>query len=98
MATKALTTEQEQSIYDNMIATSALSVNKAQTESYISLSDKAIEINPLRVDAFNFLSKYDGKTFAGRQVTVKKHTNVITGEVTDAVSLTETPEWVKLIK
>ena len=93
-----LTLDQEQAIYDSLVVTNVLAFNKQGTESYVTLSTKSLEIDPNRKTAFEFLSKYDGKVFAGRRVTKKKHTIQSTGEICDAISLAELPEWIKLIQ
>lgn len=92
-----LTLEQEEAVYNSLVETNVLAFNKSGTESYVTLGAKSLEIDPNRKTAFEFLSKYDGKVFAGRRVTKKKHTILGTGEICDAVSLTEIPEWMKLI-
>jgi len=97
MAKSNLTLAEETVVYDSMLSTGTLYMNKINTECSISLSQRQLEIDPNRQTAYNFLSKYDGKTFAGRLVTVKKHTIQATGEIVDAISLSEAPEWLSLI-
>ena len=90
----------ERNIIDSMISTGALVPNPKNGEIYVVLSRGALAYNPAKQAAFDFLSQFDGRTYAGLNVTKKKHKVYNSDEVADAITLTDPtfkPEWMRVL-
>jgi len=94
MSKSQVVSKSQEEVLQLLLSSGTLNENKSNGELYIALSKPALQFNPGKQKAYDFLCSFE--TFAGYTVTKKTHTVYSTKEECEAVVLINPdfkPDW-----